>query len=101
MFVRLFSLAAVSGVLGVMSAETVHANDAEAATVPLTVTLTNVRAGDVPLYISIQTRDTYRSMKGEGGILRSTDDGQISRTFQLKSGGEYAVTIWHDLARSG
>lgn len=100
MFVRTFSILTVATALLGTTSVSVHANDKE-ATVPLTVTVTDVRAGDVPLYVSIQTKETYRSMKGEGGILKETTSGDITRTFNLKEGGEYAISIWHDLDDDG
>ena len=69
--------------------------------VPITVTLNNVRAGDVPLYISIQTESEYQSYDGAGGILQSTESGQITETFDVPAAGEYAISIWHDLDNDG
>ena len=69
--------------------------------VPITVTFNGVRAGDVPFYVSIQTADDYRSMKGHGGILLKTDGGSITQTYSVPSSGDYAITVWHDLDNDG
>ncbi|MGB6229050.1 MAG: DUF2141 domain-containing protein [Litorimonas sp.] len=69
--------------------------------VPLTVTLTDVQATDVPLYISVQTKADYRSMKGSGAILETTESGTLVRTVTVPQPGAYAISIWHDLDNDG
>lgn len=69
-------------------------------TIPVTVTLTDVSpvsaiAEDV-IYVSIQTRETYRSLKGHGGILRTLTPGTMEATFYVAEPGDYAVSVWHD-----
>lgn len=81
-----------------------HAQDTEAwyqsGTIPVTVTLTDVQPvsaiSDDVIYVSIQTRETYRSMKGYGGILKVLTPGTMEATFNVSEPGEYAVSIWHD-----
>jgi len=68
--------------------------------IPVTVTLTDVApvsaiADDV-IYVSIQTRDNFRSMKGHGGILKVLTPGTMNATFNVAEPGEYAVSVWHD-----
>jgi hypothetical protein len=69
-------------------------------TIPVAVTLTDVSpvsaiAEDM-IYVSIQTRETYRSLKGHGGILRTLTPGTMQATFHVAEPGEYAVSVWHD-----
>ena len=84
---------------------TVLASDAETqketSSVPMTITLTDVIASDVPLYISVQTEENYRSMKGHGTILKQTTAGTVTETVQLPAAGDYAISIWHDLDNDG
>lgn len=91
------------GLLALLSggASLAHASEMDEDQIPVTITISDVRAGDVPLYISIQTKETYQSMHGEGGILRATNSGNISRTFYVKAPGEYAASLWHDLDGDG
>ncbi|WP_298912926.1 DUF2141 domain-containing protein [uncultured Algimonas sp.] len=65
--------------------------------VPITVTFNDVRAGDVPFYVSIQTEGEYRSPQGHGDVLEATEAGSFTRTFMLPAAGDYAVSVWHDL----
>jgi len=68
--------------------------------IPVTVTLTDVSpvgaAAEETLYVSIQTRETYRSMRGHGGILRILTPGTMEAIFHVAEPGEYAVSVWHD-----
>ncbi|MGB3456037.1 MAG: DUF2141 domain-containing protein [Litorimonas sp.] len=85
---------------------TAHAADAPASSVastevPVEITFHGVRAGTVPFYVSIQTETDYRSMKGTGGIVTSTQDGTFTQTFSVPESGDYAVTVWHDLDDDG
>ena len=68
--------------------------------IPVTVTLTDVdpvsAITDDKIYVSIQTRENYRSMKGYGGILKVLTPGTMEATFNVAEPGEYAVSIWHD-----
>lgn len=68
-------------------------------TIPVTVNLTDVLpegASGGTIYVSIQTRENYRSMKGFGGIIQSAEAGDMTRTFMVDEPGEYSVSIWHD-----
>lgn len=99
MFVpTLKTLILASAALSLGSAGTAFANSGE---VPLTLTLTDVRVADVPLYISVQTKADYRSMKGSGVILKDTDASTITTTVNVPSDGDYAISIWHDLDDDG
>jgi len=77
------------------------ADDAASTTVPLTITVTDVIETTVPLYISVQTKADYRSMKGSGTILKETSSGTLTETVQLPAAGDYAISIWHDLDNDG
>jgi len=72
----------------------------DSGTIPVTVTLTDVQpvsaTAEDKIYVSIQTRDTYRSMKGHGGILKVLTPGTMEATFNVAEPGEYAVSVWHD-----
>lgn len=69
--------------------------------IPVTVTLKGVSETTGPIYVSIQTRENYRSMKGFGGILRNPTLGDITETFKVDTPGSYAVSVWHDLDGDG
>lgn len=86
-----------------------HADDAaswyQKGDIPVTVTLTNVSPvgattegmmAEDKIYVSIQTEDTYRSLKGHGGILTTLTPGTMEATFYVAEPGDYAVSVWHD-----
>jgi uncharacterized protein (DUF2141 family) len=114
MFVKLKTLNAVTGsalcaiyALGAL-AISAPANASEApdwkikpGKIPITVTLKGVNETKGPIYVSIQTRKDYRSMKGFGGILKNPSIGDITQTFHVDKPGEYAVSVWHDLDDDG
>lgn len=67
--------------------------------IPVTVTLTDVvpeGAAGGTIYVSIQTRKDYRSMKGFGGIIQKAKAGEMTATFNVDEPGEYSISIWHD-----
>ncbi|MGJ8559724.1 MAG: DUF2141 domain-containing protein [Litorimonas sp.] len=97
---KTLTLAFASGLSLFLNSVPAWAND-ESPVVPMTITLTDVMQSNVPLYISVQTEAEYRSMKGQGAILKETAAGTITETVQLPSGGDYAITIWHDLDNDG
>ena len=92
--------------LSLVGATTASANDAQESdwqirqgNIPVTVTLTNLdpaAEGSDPVYVSIQTEDEFRSLKGGGGITPHAKTGTISATFLVKEPGDYAVSVWHD-----
>ena len=49
-----------------------------------------------PIYVSIQTRENYRSMKGFGGVFKKAEAGEMRQTFTVDEPGEYSVSVWHD-----
>ncbi len=71
--------------------------------IPVVVTLTDVvpasksegKTGG-PIYVSIQTRKDYSSMKGFGGVIKAAEAGVMTATHHVDTPGEYAVSIWHD-----
>lgn len=75
-----------------------HSND---GTIPVTITIDNVRAGNVPLYISVQKRGQYQGIKGHGVILKSTTAGTMQATVKVDVVDDYAVSLWHDLDNDG
>jgi uncharacterized protein (DUF2141 family) len=83
---------------GATAADAVSGHDVK---VPVTVTFNGVQPSDVPFYVSIQTEADYRSMKGSGGVLKSTEAGTFTRTFNVPEGGDYAISVWHDLDNDG
>lgn len=98
---KTLSLALVSGLSIFMGVGTAAASDESEMTIPMTITLTDVMQSQVPLYISVQTEADYRSMKGQGTILKETTAGTFSETISLPQAGDYAITIWHDLDNDG
>jgi len=101
LFIRALSLGLSAGLGVTINAGAVLANEAADTEVPITVTLTDVIQSEVPLYISVQTEAEYRSMKGQGTILKETSAGALTETISLPSEGDYAVTVWHDLDNDG
>lgn len=95
------SLALISGISLCLSIAPAMANDAAETPIPMTITLTDVIQSQVPLYISVQTEADYRSMKGQGTILKETTAGTLRETISLPEAGDYAVTVWHDLDNDG
>ena len=69
--------------------------------IPVTVTLKGITQTEGPIYVSIQTRENYRSMKGFGGVLKDPTLGDITQTFKVDMPGKYAVSVWHDLDDDG
>ena len=69
--------------------------------IPVTVTLTSITETQGPIYVSIQTREQYQSIKGFGGILQEASLGEMSATYNIVEPGEYAVSVWHDLDNDG
>lgn len=91
------------GLISLVSATTSFAADAPAwkktGDIPVTVTLTDVLPEGVSggtIYVSIQTRKDYRSMKGFGGIIQKAELGEMTATYHVDEPGEYSVSIWHD-----
>lgn len=70
-------------------------------TIPVTVTLQGITETKGPIYVSIQTRENYRSMKGHGGIISEATLGDMTATFNVTEPGEYSVSVWHDLDDDG
>jgi len=70
-------------------------------TIPVTITLTGVKAGTTPLYISVQKRGDYRSQNGFGGLLKTTSSGTVTAKVKVDKADDYAVSIWHDLDNDG
>ena len=67
--------------------------------IPVTVTITNLdpaAEGADPVYVSIQTEDQFRSLKGGGGVTPHAKTGTMSATFLVEEPGDYAVSVWHD-----
>lgn len=103
MVARSLFLASVAGAAllcapAAVAADTTSGHD---VAVPLSITLNGVRAGDTPLYISVQTEADYRSMEGHGTIVATTEAGTLTRSVELPAAGSYAVSVWHDLDNDG
>ena len=95
--------AVLGGSLLLVSAMTSFAADApgwkKTGDIPITVTLTDVLPEGVQggtIYVSIQTREDYRSMKGFGGIIQKAELGDMTATFHVDAAGDYSVSVWHD-----
>ena len=101
LFTRALSLGLSAGLGVTINAGAILANEAADTSVPITITLTDVIQSEVPLYISVQTEAEYRSMKGQGTIMKETSAGALTETISLPSEGDYAVTVWHDLDNDG
>lgn len=94
----------LAGALTLVSAITSLAADAPGwkkteGTIPVTVTLTDVLPEGPdggPIYVSIQTRENYRSMKGHGGIIQKAELGDMRATFMVDKPGDYSISVWHD-----
>jgi uncharacterized protein (DUF2141 family) len=98
----LFALSALGVSTPVLAADNVAPDwKSLGGTIPVTVKLDNVTRVEGPIYVSIQTREHYQSMKGFGGIIKQADYGEMTATFSVDEPGEYAVSIWHDLDDDG
>ena len=67
--------------------------------IPITVTLTDILPEGTkggPIYVSIQTRENYRSMKGFGGMIPNAEAGEMTVTYTVDEPGNYSVSVWHD-----
>ena len=71
------------------------------ATIPVTIALDGVQAGDAPLYVSVQKRAEYMGIKGHGEIIKVTTDGTMMVTVNVDVADDYAVSVWHDLNNDG
>ena len=69
----------------------------EKGTIPVTVNLSDVEVAEGPIYISIQKRSQYMSMKGHGTILKTVTPGNMTAIVKVSEPGEYAVSVWHDM----
>lgn len=101
--VRGLKTIALTGTLLLASAMASVAADAPAwkrtGDIPVTVTLTDVLpegASGGTIYVSIQTRTDYQSMKGFGGIIQKAAAGEMTATYHVDEPGEYSVSVWHD-----
>jgi len=100
---RLFTLASAMACV-MFSASSSFAEDTppwkiKGGDIPITVTLTDVLpegANGGPIYVSIQTRENYRSMKGFGGIIPNAVSGEMTVTYTVDEPGDYSVSVWHD-----
>jgi uncharacterized protein (DUF2141 family) len=100
---RTLSAAALAGSMLLVSAMTSFAADApgwkKTGDIPVTVTLIDVLpegAAGGTIYVSIQTREDYQSMKGFGGIIKKAELGEMTAKFNVDEPGEYSVSVWHD-----
>lgn len=100
---KTLAIAALAGSALLVSAMTSFAADVpgwkKTGDIPLKVTLTDVLpegAAGGTIYVSIQTRDDYQSMKGFGGIIQKAERGEMTATYNVDEPGEYSVSIWHD-----
>ena len=98
----------LAGTISLVSAMTSFAADApgwkKTGDIPVMVTLTDVLpegAHGGTIYVSIQTREDYRSMKGFGGIIQKAEAGQMTATYHVDEPGEYSVSVWHDRDDNG
>jgi len=65
----------------------------------VTITISNLDPapeGADPIYVSIQTEDEYKSVKGAGGVTPHAKTGAMTATFLVEEPGDYAVSVWHD-----
>jgi len=64
----------------------------------VSVTINGVRAGNGPLYLSLQTRDQFMKNEGSyGQIVQSPAPGALKVSLSGVAAGEYAVSVWHDI----
>jgi len=102
MFVKTLKLLGATALLSAISVTGATAadltNDIYAeGTIPVTVNLSDIQIADGPIYISIQKREEYRSMKGHGTILKLATPGHMTATVKVSEPGEYSVSVWHDM----
>ena len=70
-------------------------------TIPISVTLDDVKSTSGPIYISIQKRSEYMGMKGHGGMLPEATLGEMKATFKVDQPGDYSISVWHDVNDDG
>lgn len=70
-------------------------------TIPVNITLDEIKSTDGPIYVSIQKRAEYMGMKGHGGIIQTATLGEMSTTFKVDAAGDYSVSVWHDINDDG
>jgi len=57
----------------------------------------DIKTVDAPLYISVQSRDDYRSSRSaKSFIVKAPSKEVFDESFQIPA-GDYAVSVWHDL----
>jgi uncharacterized protein (DUF2141 family) len=66
----------------------------------LSVTITNVKAGQGSLSIGIYRENTWLSQTVAGGDIPASDDA-VTAVFDLPGGGAYAVAVYQDLDGDG
>jgi len=65
--------------------------------VDVRIVIKDVKAGDAPLYLSIQSKEDYRSQRAAASLIVKSQTGKpIDKTFKVPS-GDYAISVWHDL----
>ncbi len=105
MFAKQIKTAGIAA-LGFMISSCATAVDApnwksKGGTIPITVTLENVKSSEGPIYVSIQKPDEYMGMKGHGGILKTATPGTMQVVYKVDEPGDYSVSIWHDTNDDG
>lgn len=70
-------------------------------TIPVNITIDGLRESTVPLYISVQKRGEYMSIKGHGIVLQKTSAGTMQASVKVDAADDYAVSLWHDLDNDG
>jgi len=91
------NLTKLAVVLGSFAAFSTSSADDTAADVNVRVVITDVKATDAPLYISIQSKEDYRSERSAGALIIKSQTGKVIDHLFKVPAGEYAISVWHDL----
>ncbi len=98
-FTTMTALGATIAVAGPYNTDKV--NDADVATIPVTIDLKGLHISRAPIYVSIQKRAEYMGIHGHGGVVKAVTDKSMTMTVSVREAGEYAVSVWHDLDNDG
>lgn len=90
----------VASVVGLCAAMSITGATGEEKVV-FQVSLSGVKTGHSPLYISVQDAGQFRTQDGAAGaILREQESTETIVDLEVEPGA-YAISVWHDLDEDG
>jgi len=92
---KLTKLLQLTGFVAAVCLSVPMANAADEPNIRLVIK--DIKLVDAPLYISVQSRDDYRSSRSaKSFIIKAPSRETFDESFQIPA-GDYAVSVWHDL----